>query len=570
MARRAPSRTGCRSPSTAARPSIGWSSIRCRTTTPIRSSPPTRMTFAIYGITDFTVQGWNGSAGSTLATVSGNNLVKRTRQLRRLHHRSHPDQHHRRPQLRGPASPKSRPGASMRRTGRRRTTTLTSSLNPARCGRERHLHRDGDRHAIPTGNVGFTERRQRDQRLQRGRAHRQRQQQHRHLQHQQPRRRHAQHRRQLRRRCRQRRSTSAPLSQVITAAAAAAATWRWPVPAAVASASSTYGAGYPVSAVNNNERAGASWGNGGGWADGTPSTFPDWVQIVFNGSKTIDRVVVYTVQDNYLSRSSPPTRMTFATYGITDFTVQGWNGSSWIDPGHGQRQQPGQAHASPSRPTPPIASASTSPPPAAPAPTSPRSKPGPRRAQASDCRRMEHFRARRAAHRAVHDGIAAAQPDPLADARGSAAAIQRQRLPSDSLRLAADHVREHGDRSRSRPAPRADSGWKRAAGSDGALEWSMTTDYILPPASWIPAFGPALTSQSRLYFPGAGGTVYFRDQADATVGDERPDRVLRARRTTRRIRRRTTRASSSIRRSPPTPRETSISASWSPAAHLSD
>ena len=56
------------------------------------------------------------------------------------------------------------------------------------------------------------------------------------------------------------------------------------------------------------------------------------------------------------------------------------------------------------------------------------------------------------------------------------------------------------------------------AGSNGALKWSMTTDYILPPHSWVPAFGPALTSQSRLYFPGAGGTIYFRDDADATVG----------------------------------------------------
>jgi len=55
-------------------------------------------------------------------------------------------------------------------------------------------------------------------------------------------------------------------------------------------------------------------------------------------------------------------------------------------------------------------------------------------------------------------------------------------------------------------------------GTDGALKWSMTTDYILPPASWIPAFGPALTSQPRLYFPGAGGTVYFRDQPDAISG----------------------------------------------------
>ncbi len=30
----------------------------------------------------------------------------------------------------------------------------------------------------------------------------------------------------------------------------------------------------------------------------------------------------------------------------------------------------------------------------------------------------------------------------------------------------------------------------------------------------VPVFGPTLTSQSRLYFPGIGGTVYFRDNPD--------------------------------------------------------
>jgi hypothetical protein len=36
------------------------------------------MTFTQYGITAYTVQGWNGSARVTLGSVSGNNLVKRT------------------------------------------------------------------------------------------------------------------------------------------------------------------------------------------------------------------------------------------------------------------------------------------------------------------------------------------------------------------------------------------------------------------------------------------------------------------------------------------------------------
>jgi hypothetical protein len=34
-------------------------------------------TFKKYGVTDFQVQGWNGSAWVTLGSVAGNNLVKR-------------------------------------------------------------------------------------------------------------------------------------------------------------------------------------------------------------------------------------------------------------------------------------------------------------------------------------------------------------------------------------------------------------------------------------------------------------------------------------------------------------
>jgi uncharacterized delta-60 repeat protein len=98
----------------------------------------------------------------------------------------------------------------------------------------------------------------------------------------------------------------------------------------VASASSTFGAGFPISAVNNNERAGLNWGNGGGWNDGTGNAFPDWVQINFSGSKTINRVVVYTLQDNYSNPVEPTDTMTFSLYGITAFTVQGRQGTKWI------------------------------------------------------------------------------------------------------------------------------------------------------------------------------------------------------------------------------------------------
>jgi hypothetical protein len=51
--------------------------------------------------------------------------------------------------------------------------------------------------------------------------------------------------------------------------------------------------------------------------------------------------------------------------------------------------------------------------------------------------------------------------------------------------------------------------------ADGSQIWSAASDYILPSHNWTPAFGPALTPQSRLYYPGAGGTVYYRDQPDS-------------------------------------------------------
>jgi hypothetical protein len=101
----------------------------------------------------------------------------------------------------------------------------------------------------------------------------------------------------------------------------------------IASASSTYtqsGSSFAAAAINNNERAGVNWGNGGGWIDATANSYPDWVEIDFNGSKTIDHVIVYTLQDNYASPVEPTDSMTFGLYGVTDFTVQGWNGASWV------------------------------------------------------------------------------------------------------------------------------------------------------------------------------------------------------------------------------------------------
>ena len=57
-------------------------------------------------------------------------------------------------------------------------------------------------------------------------------------------------------------------------------------------------------------------------------------------------------------------------------------------------------------------------------------------------------------------------------------------------------------------------------GADGTASWTIpeTSDYLLPSHGWVPSFGMTLTPKNRLWFPGAGGTVYFRDTPDAPAG----------------------------------------------------
>ncbi len=99
----------------------------------------------------------------------------------------------------------------------------------------------------------------------------------------------------------------------------------------VATASSTLRAVNAVAYVNDNLRAGAGWSTGGGgWADATPAAFPDWVQVAFDSVKTIDHVVVYSVQDDFQNPAEPAATMTFTKYGLTAFQVQAWNGSAWV------------------------------------------------------------------------------------------------------------------------------------------------------------------------------------------------------------------------------------------------
>ncbi len=66
------------------------------------------------------------------------------------------------------------------------------------------------------------------------------------------------------------------------------------------------------------------------------------------------------------------------------------------------------------------------------------------------------------------------------------------------------------------------------SGSTGALLYTLTTDYSFPPHDWTPPYGLVLSARligaprprlsERLYYPGAGGTVYYRDQVDSQTG----------------------------------------------------
>ena len=55
-------------------------------------------------------------------------------------------------------------------------------------------------------------------------------------------------------------------------------------------------------------------------------------------------------------------------------------------------------------------------------------------------------------------------------------------------------------------------------GASGAPKWTITSDYVLPQHSWIPSYGISLSQRNRVFFPGPGGTVYYRDNPDTPGG----------------------------------------------------
>ena len=48
--------------------------------------------------------------------------------------------------------------------------------------------------------------------------------------------------------------------------------------------------------------------------------------------------------------------------------------------------------------------------------------------------------------------------------------------------------------------------------------YTLSTDYSVPGHNWFPPYSPVLSIRNRLYYPGAGGTVYYRDLVDSATG----------------------------------------------------
>lgn len=53
------------------------------------------------------------------------------------------------------------------------------------------------------------------------------------------------------------------------------------------------------------------------------------------------------------------------------------------------------------------------------------------------------------------------------------------------------------------------------SGTTGALLWTQSTDYSLPAHDWTPSYSPTIAPGNKLYYAGAGGTIYTRTNLDS-------------------------------------------------------
>jgi hypothetical protein len=58
---------------------------------------------------------------------------------------------------------------------------------------------------------------------------------------------------------------------------------------------------------------------------------PSWLEVDFDGWKTIDEIDIFTAEDypDYRTQADPSPAQTFTQYGVTAFDVQYWTGTAW-------------------------------------------------------------------------------------------------------------------------------------------------------------------------------------------------------------------------------------------------
>jgi RHS repeat-associated protein len=65
--------------------------------------------------------------------------------------------------------------------------------------------------------------------------------------------------------------------------------------------------------------------------------------------------------------------------------------------------------------------------------------------------------------------------------------------------------------------------------SDGTLKWTIPASsigYVIPNHNWTPSYNVAVGLGGRVYFPGPGGTVFYKDNVDQYYGKTKPDGQL--------------------------------------------
>jgi hypothetical protein len=87
--------------------------------------------------------------------------------------------------------------------------------------------------------------------------------------------------------------------------------------------------GYEPEAAIDGDRRGKQPGKLDYWQDDTAGVVPDWIEIVFNGARTLDEISIFSVQDSYNAPIEPTPAMVATLHGLVDFTVQYWSAAGW-------------------------------------------------------------------------------------------------------------------------------------------------------------------------------------------------------------------------------------------------